>query len=107
MSSAAEPLVSVVTPFYNTEAYLAECIESVLAQSHRDFEYILVNNRSTDRSADIAEQYARRDPRIRLFHNDTFLTQIQNYNQALRRISPESRYFKMVQADDFIFPRCL
>jgi glycosyltransferase involved in cell wall biosynthesis len=48
------PLVSVVTPFYNTERYLAECIESVLAQTYPIFEYILVNNRSTDASRDIA-----------------------------------------------------
>jgi glycosyltransferase involved in cell wall biosynthesis len=102
-----QPLVSVVTPFYNTEAYLAEAIESVLAQSYRNFEYLLVNNRSSDGSVAIAERYAARDPRIHLFHNETFVPMLRNYNQALRRISPEARYFKMVQADDAIFPRCL
>jgi glycosyltransferase involved in cell wall biosynthesis len=107
MTGDEQPLVSVVTPFYNTEDYLGEAIESVLAQTYRNYEYILVNNRSTDRSVEIAERYARRDPRIRLLHNDTFLTQLQNYNQALRKISPASRYFKMVQADDLVFPRCL
>ena len=107
MSNPEQPLVSVVTPFFNTEAYLAECIESVLAQTYGHFEYILANNCSTDRSVEIAEQYAARDPRIRLIHNERFLPQLPNYNQALRRISPNSRYFKMVQADDAIFPRCL
>ncbi len=101
-----QPLVSVVIPFYNTAAYLAEAIESVLAQSYRAFELVLVNNRSTDGSDGIAARYAG-DPRVRLVHNEQFLSQVQNYNHALRQISPDSRYCKMVQADDAIMPRCL
>ena len=107
MTLAIEPLVSVVTPFYNTESYLAECIESVLGQSYRNFEYLLVNNCSTDRSVTIAEGYARQDPRIRLVHNTSFLTQTQNLNHAVAQISPDSVYCKIVQADDFLFPACL
>jgi len=103
-----EPLVSVVTPFYNTHEYLQECIESVLAQTHRNWEYVLVNNQSTDGSKEIAEKYASRFPgRIRLVHTETFLSQVQNYNFAFTRISPESKYCKMVQADDWIFPDCV
>jgi glycosyltransferase involved in cell wall biosynthesis len=102
------PLISVVTPFYNTDEYLAECIESVLRQTYTNWEYILVNNRSTDRSAEIAQQYAARFPgKIRLVHTDSFLNQVQNYNFALSLISPDSKYCKMVQADDWIFPDCL
>jgi glycosyltransferase involved in cell wall biosynthesis len=107
MTNAEQPLVSVVTPFFNAEPFLAGCIESVLAQTYRHFEYILANNCSTDRSVEIVERYAARDSRIRLLHNERFLPQLQNYNQALSQISPSSRYFKMVQADDEIFPRCL
>jgi glycosyltransferase involved in cell wall biosynthesis len=102
-----EPLISVVTPFYNTAAYLAECIESVLAQRYANFEYLLVDNRSTDGSADIAARYARQDRRIRLVQNETFVGQVENYNGALARISAESRYVKMVQADDALMPECL
>jgi glycosyltransferase involved in cell wall biosynthesis len=102
------PLVSVVTPFYNTRDFLAECIESVLRQTYANWEYILVDNCSTDGSSDIAKQYAARFPdRIRLIHTDSFLSQVQNYNFALSRISPDSKYCKMVQADDWIFPECL
>ncbi len=101
------PTVSVVTPFYNTEAYLAACIESVLRQTYRDFEYVLVDNRSTDGSGAIAERYAAADPRIRLVRNVEHLAQIPNYNHALRQIAPGSRYCKLVQADDWVFPRCL
>ena len=63
--SRVEPLVSVVTPFYNTDRYLAECIESVLSQTYRNFEYVLVDNHSTDRSGVIAAEYARRDSKVR------------------------------------------
>ncbi len=102
----APSLVSVVIPFYNTAAYLAEAVESVLAQSYTAFELVLVNNRSTDGSDAIAARYAG-DARVRLVHNQQFLSQVQNYNHALRQISPDSRYCKMVQADDSIMPRCL
>jgi len=102
-----EPLLSVVTPFYNTEAYLAQCIESVLGQSYRRFEYILVDNCSTDRSLEIAEHYARQDSRVRVVRNTAFLTQTQNLNHGLAQISKDSVYCKLVQADDFIFPDCL
>lgn len=102
------PFVSVVTPFYNTEPFLAECIESVLGQSYENWEYILVNNCSTDRSLEVAQKYARLHPRIRIIDNDRFLpSQAQNYNHSLRQISPESRYCKIVQADDWIFPECI
>jgi glycosyltransferase involved in cell wall biosynthesis len=101
------PLVSVVTPFYNTAAFLRECVESVLSQTHRRFEYLLVDNQSTDGSADIAIEYARKDPRIRVIRNEKFVAQVPNYNGALRHVSPKSAYVKVVQADDWIFPECL
>ena len=102
-----EPLVSVVTPFYNTAPYLAECVESVLAQTYGNFEYLLVDNQSTDGSDAIARRYPARDPRVRLVRNDQCLDQVANYNGALARISGESKYVKVVQADDAIFPECL
>ncbi len=100
-------LVSVLTPFYNTAPYLAECIESVLAQTHGHFEYILVDNKSTDGSREIAERYARRDGRIRVLENERLVGQLENYNGALERISPDSKYVKFAQADDVLFPECI
>lgn len=102
-----EPFVSVVTPFHNTAPYLAQCIESVLAQTYSNFEYILADNCSTDGSGEIAARYARRDSRIRLMHFSELVPQVPNYNRALQRISPDSAYCKIVQADDSIFPDCL
>jgi glycosyltransferase involved in cell wall biosynthesis len=104
---AEEPFVSIVTPVYNGEDYLEECIESVLAQHVHNFEYIIVNNRSTDRSLEIAQRYARKDPRIRVHDNDTFVGVIDNHNIAFGLISPRAAYCKVVSADDYIFPEYL
>jgi glycosyltransferase involved in cell wall biosynthesis/DNA-binding CsgD family transcriptional regulator len=107
MSPAARPLVSVVTPVYNGERYLAECIESVLAQTYEPWEYVIVNNCSTDRSLQIATRYAARDARIRVHTNREFLGAIRNHNHALRQIRAESKYCKVLHADDWLFPHCL
>jgi len=107
MTSRRPPLVSVVTPVYNGEDHLRDCIESVLAQTYTDWDYTIVNNCSTDRTLDIAREYADRDPRIRIHSNETFVRQINNYNIAFRQISPESKYCKVVAADDWLVPECL
>jgi glycosyltransferase involved in cell wall biosynthesis len=101
------PLVSVVTPVHNTAAYLAECIESVLAQTYPRFEYIVVDNCSTDGSREIAKHYAARDQRIRVFENTELLPAADNFNHALGFISPRSRYTKMILSDDWLYPECL
>ena len=60
--------VSVIMLTYNREALVGRAIESILAQTMQDFEYIIVDNGSTDRSGDIAEEYAKKDARIRVLH---------------------------------------
>lgn len=107
MDTASQPLVSVVTPAYNEEEHLAECIESVLAQSYQNWDYTIVNNCSTDKTLEIATRYAGKDPRIRILDNKRFLKMLANLNVAVRQISPSSKYCKVVLADDWIFPRCL
>jgi glycosyltransferase involved in cell wall biosynthesis len=107
MSAQNQPLVSIVTPVYNGEAYLDECIESVLSQTWQNWEYIILNNDSRDRTLEIAERYQRRDSRIRVHSNDTLLPIIANHNKAFGLISAESRYCKVVSADDWLFPECL
>jgi glycosyltransferase involved in cell wall biosynthesis len=106
-SLAARPLVGGVPPLYNTPLCLTERIETALAQSCSEFEYIFMDNCSTDGSADIAETYAQRDPRIRLFRCSQFLPQLEDYNHALAEIFSASRHCKIVQADDLIFPGSL
>lgn len=61
------PLVSVIIPIYNVEQYLQECLDSVLNQTYKHLEIILVNDGSTDKSPDIAQEYAKKDSRIRYF----------------------------------------
>jgi glycosyltransferase involved in cell wall biosynthesis len=102
-----QPLVSVLTPVFNGEPYLAECIESVLAQTHSNWHYTIVNNRSTDGTLEIANRYAQKDPRIRVVTNDRFYRVSENHNVAFRLMPPEAKYCKVVLADDWIFPECL
>ena len=65
-----QPLVSVITPFKNTEKYLSECIESLIGQTYANWELIAINDHSTDNSYSIVEEYAKKDGRIKLFDND-------------------------------------
>jgi glycosyltransferase involved in cell wall biosynthesis len=103
----SEPFVSVVTPVYNGEAFLAECIESVLAQDYSNWEYIIINNCSTDKTLELAERYVKENPRIRVVTNEVFVNCAENYNNAFRQISPKSEYCKVVSADDHLLPQCL
>lgn len=102
-----EPLVSVLTPVYNGEAYLAECIESVLRQTYRHWEYVLVDNASTDGTPDIIAAYAARERRIRVHRNAALVPVVANHNIALRQVSPAAAWCKFVSADDMLFPECL
>lgn len=101
------PLVSVVTPVFNGDRYLRECIESVRTQTYSNWEYVIVDNQSTDQTFDIARAYADQDERIRVHRNEIRLDMLPNWNHALRQISPASKYCKVLHADDLLFPSCL
>jgi glycosyltransferase involved in cell wall biosynthesis len=107
MNSGSLPLVSIVTPVHNEAKHLAECIESVLAQTYQNWDYTIVDNCSTDGCAEIARRYAAKEPRISVSENTQFLPAIPNHNHALRQISLTSKYCKIVFGDDWIFPECL
>jgi glycosyltransferase involved in cell wall biosynthesis len=107
MSAANQPLVSVVTPVYNGAEYLSECVESVLSQTYENWEYVISDNCSTDDSLEIARRYAANDPRVRVVPEHVFVDQLTSANRSLRRISPESKYTKVIHADDWMFPECL
>ena len=61
-------LISVIVPVYNTAQYLCECVDSILSQTHTSLELILVDDGSTDGSADICDKYAEKDTRVRVIH---------------------------------------
>lgn len=98
------PTVSVLTTIYNREAYLAEAVGSILTQRFEDFELILVDDRSTDRSAEIAQSYLT-DPRVRFLQNEQNLGDYPNRNKAA--LHAKGRYLKYVDSDDTISPDCL
>lgn len=65
--TTATPLISVCMPVYNAKRYVAEAVESILSQTFRDFEFLIIDDGSTDGSLDILHRYATQDPRIRLW----------------------------------------
>ena len=93
------PKLSVIVPVYNTEKYLRECIDSILAQTFTDFELILVNDGSTDGSGAICDEYAGKDLRIRVIHQ-------QNGGVTVARKSgvriARGEYVTFVDSDDWI-----
>jgi glycosyltransferase involved in cell wall biosynthesis len=107
MNETPQPLVSVVTPVFNMDSFMAECIESILVQTYTNFEYIIVNNCSTDGSLQIALDFAKKDSRIRIHNNEKFVPVIENHNIAFSLVSPFAKYCKVVSADDLIFPDCI
>ena len=106
-NTASRPLVSVVTPAYNEEDRIAQCIESVLGQTYQHWDYLIVNNCSTDRTLEIVQKYAGSDSRIRVISNGALVPAIANFNHGLRQISPQSKFCKILFADDFLLPECL
>jgi glycosyltransferase involved in cell wall biosynthesis len=109
MSSKAGtgPYVSVVTPVYNGADVIEECIESVIAQTHTAWEHVIVDNCSTDGTREIARRYAEQDERIRLVTPREFVGVVESGNRSLFEISPDSKYTKVLHADDWLFPECL
>lgn len=65
-----EPLISIIVPVYNSEKYLSRCIESILAQSFKNLEIILIDDGSKDASSSICDSYAASDSRIKVIHQE-------------------------------------
>ena len=99
------PLVSVGVPVYNGEKYLAETLDSLLAQSLRDFEIVISDNASTDRTAEICRCYQAKDPRIRYFRNDQNIGGALNFNRVFELAC--APLFHAGACDDLYQPRFL
>jgi glycosyltransferase involved in cell wall biosynthesis len=96
------PRVSVGMPVYNGERYLPQAIDSVLSQTFADLELIISDNASTDATADICREYARRDPRIRYFRNATNIGAARNFNRVFELSLGD--YYKLANSDDVAAP---
>lgn len=92
------PLISVLMTAYNRENYIAGAIESVLSSTYTNFELIIVDDRSTDATVAIAESYAAKDNRIKVFVNEQNLGDYPNRNKAASYAS--GTYLKYLDADD-------
>ena len=92
--------VSVLVAVYNTEAYLPECLDSLLAQTQRDIQVLCVDDGSTDGSWDILQDYARRDPRIEIYRMAENSGQAKARNEALRHVRGE--YVAFLDSDDWM-----
>jgi glycosyltransferase involved in cell wall biosynthesis len=103
----AQPLVTLGVPVYNGERYLSECLSSILNQTYQNWICFVINNKSTDSSLQIAEDFRDRDIRFKVITNPEFVDMTTNFNNTFKYVSGESKYFKVVCADDWIFPEFL
>ncbi len=94
------PKVSVCMPNYNYGRFLPEAIESVLRQTYRDFEFIIIDNCSTDNSIEIVREYALSDPRIKFTVNECNIGLVNNLNLCLQKARGE--YIKFLFSDDVL-----
>lgn len=91
-------LISVVMPVYNGEKYLKESIESILNQSYKNFEFIIIDDASTDDSLKIIKKYAKKDKRIKLLQNKTNLKEPKSRNRGFA--IARGKYISIMDADD-------
>jgi glycosyltransferase involved in cell wall biosynthesis len=97
------PKVTVLMPVYNGEKYLRQAIESILSQTFTDYEFLIINDGSTDRSVEIIQSYD--DPRIRIVHNERNYNIINTLNKGLKLSKGE--YIARMDCDDISLPHRL
>jgi hypothetical protein len=105
--TSGQPLVAVVTPVHNGADSLAACIESVRAQTYRDWIHLVVDNASTDATRQIAESFSAKDARVWVLSFRELLPMFENFNRALAAVPSQARYLKQIHADDTLHPECL
>lgn len=93
-----EPLVSIITPLYNSEKFISETIESVLSQTYENWEMIIVNDCSKDNGVKIVEEYSKKDKRIKLFNNEKNMGVSFTRNRAIDL--SQGIYIAFLDSDD-------
>ena len=99
------PKISVIMAVYNEEKYIREAIESILNQTFKDFEFIIVDDGSTDRTLEILKKYAKKDSRIKILRNEKNLGLTKSLNKALKVAKGE--YIARIDAGDLCDPKRL
>ena len=92
------PLVSVITPVYNREKYLVRCIESILEQTYSNFEFIIIDDKSSDNTLEIIKNYQLTDSRIKILENDKNLGATLSFNRGLDIC--QGKYVARMDSDD-------
>ena len=94
-----EPLISVIVPIYNVEKYLYECVDSIINQTYKNLEIILVDDCSPDNCAKICDEYAKRDKRIKVIHKGNGgLSDARNVGMN----ASSGEYLIFVDSDDYM-----
>lgn len=102
------PQISVIVPVYKVEAYLSRCVDSILGQTFRDFELVLVDDGSPDSCGELCEGYARRDSRVHVIHQENGgLSAARNSGIDWVFENSDSRYLAFVDSDDYVAPEYL
>ena len=95
------PLVSIIIPVYNAEKTIDRCVDSVLNQTYKDFELLLLDDGSTDGSGGICDGYAKKDPRIRAVHKENSgVSDTRNQGIAMAK----GEYLQFLDSDDWLMP---
>lgn len=97
--------VSILIPVYNREDLISECIQSALDQTFNDFEVIVGDNKSEDRTFEICQEFAARDSRVKVFQNDTNIGPVRNWQACAEKASGE--FCKILFSDDALMSTCL
>lgn len=96
------PMISVVMPVYNAEKYVAEAVDSILQQTYSDFEFIIIDDCSTDSSYKILQEYAAKDQRIKLYRNEINSKLPKTLNFGISQ--SKGKYIARMDADDISLP---
>lgn len=96
-----KPLISVVMPARNAQKYITSAIESILHQTFKRFELIIVNDSSTDKTREIIESFSKRDPRVKLIHNEKRLNIASSLNKGIQQAS--ANIIARMDTDDIAF----
>ena len=102
------PNISVIVPVYKVEPFLHRCVQSILDQTYRDFELILVDDGSPDRCGELCEEYGRLDSRVRVLHQENGgLSAARNAGIDWAFANSDSRWLAFVDSDDWVHPAFL
>ncbi|MEE8341822.1 MAG: glycosyltransferase family 2 protein, partial [Candidatus Neomarinimicrobiota bacterium] len=102
MTEVNTPKISVILPVYNGEEHLTECVESILHQSYTNFEFVIVDDASTDNTPQILKKYSNQDERVRVITNPINQKQTISANTACKNTS--GKYIARMDADDIALP---